>query len=469
MKTTVKKLSATRVLVTITAGQPELEAAEQVALKRMAKNIKVNGFRKGHVPIAVVKKHADPNTLSQETLEAAVNRAVAEAFLSNKLQVLDRPEVELKKFVPSETLEFTAEADVMPEVKLGDYKKLKAVKKAAKVTKDDIDEVIERIRKGLAGKKETKEAARDGDEVIIDFVGKRDGEAFQGGTGKDYPLTLGSNSFIPGFEEALVGSKAGNKKDIKLTFPKDYHAKDLAGAKVVFETTVKKVNQIELPELNDEFAAKAGPYTSMNDLRQDIEAEITAQQERQATDQLKDDLVKQLVESSDVAVPEVLRQDQIRSLEQDLVQNLRYRGMTLEQYYESRGLADRDAWLKAEANEAADARIKAGLVLAELSKELAIEATADELASHINAYKQQYANNAEMAKRFDQPEAQREIANRLITEKTVDKLVELNLPDDKSKTKPAKSTIATDKANKSSETSKPAAKKPNAKSKKAAK
>ena len=129
MKTTVKKLSATRVLVTITAGQPELEAAEQVALKRMAKNIKVNGFRKGHVPIAVVKKHADPNTLSQETLEAAINRAVAEAFLSNKLQVLDRPEVELKKFVPGETLEFTAEADVMPEVKLGDYKKLKAVKR----------------------------------------------------------------------------------------------------------------------------------------------------------------------------------------------------------------------------------------------------------------------------------------------------------------------------------------------------
>ena len=469
MKTTVKKLSATRVLVTITAGQPELEAAEQVALKRMAKNIKVNGFRKGHVPIAVVKKHADPNTLSQETLEAAINRAVAEAFLSNKLQVLDRPEVELKKFVPGETLEFTAEADVMPEVKLGDYKKLKAVKKAAKVAKDDIDEVIERIRKGLAEKKETKEAARDGDEVIIDFVGKRDGEAFQGGTGKDYPLTLGSNSFIPGFEEALVGSKAGDKKDIKLTFPKDYHAKDLAGAKVVFETTVKKVNQIELPELNDEFAAKAGPYTSMNDLRQDIEAEITAQQERQATDQLKDDLVKQLVEASDVAVPEVLRQDQIRSLEQDLVQNLRYRGMTLEQYYESRGLADRDAWLKAEANEAADARIKAGLVLAELSKELAIEATADELASHINAYKQQYANNAEMAKRFDQPEAQREIANRLITEKTVDKLVELNLPDDKSKTKPAKSATTTDKANKSSETSKSAAKKPNTKSKKAAK
>lgn len=464
MKTTVKKLSATRVLVTVAAGQPELETAEQVALKRMAKNIKVNGFRQGHVPIAVVKKHADPHTLSQETLEAAINRAVAEAFLSNKLQVLDRPEVELKKFVPGETLEFTAEADIMPEVKLGDYKKLKATKKAIKVDKKDVEEVIERIRKGLAEKTETTEAARDGDEVIIDFVGKRGGEAFQGGTGKDYPLTIGSGTFIPGFEEALVGLKAGDKKDVALQLPKDYHAKDLAGADVVFETTIKKVNKVELPELNDEFAAKAGPYTSMDDLRQDIEAEITAQQERQVLDELKDDLVKQLVAASDVAVPDVLRQDQIRSLEQDLVQNLRYRGMTLDQYYESRGFANRDAWVEAEANDTAEARIKAGLVLAELSKELAIEATADELAAHINAYKQQYANNTEMAKRFDQPEAQREIANRLITEKTVDKLVELNAPD----TKKAKTAKAAGKgkankpakASKNSKDGKPAGKKP---------
>ena len=449
MKTTVKKLSATRVLVTVAAGQPELETAEQVALKRMAKNIKVNGFRQGHVPIAVVKKHADPHTLSQETLEAAINRAVAEAFLSNKLQVLDCPEVELKKFVPGETLEFTAEADIMPEVKLGDYKKLKATKKAIKIDKKDVEEVIERIRKGLAEKTETTEAARDGDEVIIDFVGKRDGEAFQGGTGKGYPLTLGSGAFIPGFEEALVGLNAGDKKDVALQFPKDYHAKDLAGADVVFETTVKKV--------------KAGPYTSMDDLRQDIEAEITAQQERQALDELKDDLVKQLVAASDVAVPDVLRQDQIRSLEQDLVQNLRYRGMTLDQYYESRGFANRDAWVEAEANDTAEARIKAGLVLAELSKELAIEATADELAAHIDAYKQQYANNTEMAKRFDQPEAQREIANRLITEKTVDKLVELNTPEaKKAKTTKADKSKADKpaKAGKNSKDGKPAAKKP---------
>ena len=426
MKTTVTHESDTRVKVVVAANHAELAAAEQVALKRLAKTVKVNGFRTGHVPLEIVKKHADPNALAQETLDAALNRAVAEAFLNNNLQVLARPEVEIKKYVPGELLEFTAEADVLPEVKLGDYKKLKAKKAAVNVDKKEIDEVIERIQKGLSEKKEVKRAAKIGDETVIDFVGKKDGEAFQGGTGKDYPLVLGSNSFIPGFEDALVGLKAGDTKDVKLAFPKDYHAKDLAGQDVVFEVAVKKVNSVKLPALDDKFAAKAGPFTSMDDLRKDIKAEITAQAERKATDDLKDELVKQLVAKSTVSVPSVLRDDQIRSLEQDLRQNLMYRGRTLEQYFEEKGYADRDAWVKAEANDAADARIKAGLVLAQLSKELKIEATADELAAHINAYKQQYANNPKMAKHFDKPEAQREVANRLITEKTIDKLVELN-------------------------------------------
>ena len=426
MKTTVTHESDTRVKVMIAADHAELAAAEQVALKRLAKTAKVNGFRTGHVPLEIVKKHADANALAQETLDAALNRAVAEAFLSNDLQVLARPEVEIKKYVPGELLEFTAEADVLPEVKLGDYKKLKVKKAAVNVDKKEIDEVIERIQKGLSEKKEVKRAAKIGDETVIDFVGKKDGKAFQGGTGKDYPLVLGSNSFIPGFEDALVGLKAGDTKDVKLAFPKDYHAKDLAGQDVVFEVTVKKINSVKLPALDDKFAAKAGPFTSMDDLRKDIKAEITAQAERKATDDLKDELVKQLVAKSTVSVPSVLRDDQIRSLERDLRQNLMYRGRTLEQYFEEKGYADRDAWVKAEANDAADARIKAGLVLAQLSKELKIEATADELAAHINAYKQQYANNPKMAKHFDKPEAQREVANRLITEKTIDKLVELN-------------------------------------------
>ena len=426
MNTTVKYLSDTRVRATIKVEATELKAAEQVALKKLSKTVKVNGFRKGHVPLEVVKKNVDPNALAQETLENALSRAVAESFIENKLQALERPEVEVKKFVPGESLEFTAEADVLPKVKLGDYKKLKATEKKVSVAKKDVDEVVERIRKSMAEKKEVKRAAKLGDEAVIDFVGKKDGEAFPGGTGNDYPLELGSGSFIPGFEEAIVGLKAGDKKDIELTFPKDYHAPDLKGEKVVFETTVKKINEKVLPELNDEFAAKTGPFTSMSELTADIKRELEAQKKREASDELKDSLVKQLVAKSNVAVPAVLREDQIRSIEQDLMQNLMYQGLSIEQYWEQKGYKDRDAWVKAEANEAADNRIKAGLVLSELSKVLKIEATADELADHLNTYRKQYANNPEMAKRFEEPEVQREVANRLITEKTVDELVKLN-------------------------------------------
>lgn len=426
MNTTVKYLSDTRVRATIKVEATELKAAEQVALKKLSKTVKVNGFRKGHVPLEVVKKNVDPNALAQETLENALSRAVAESFIENKLQALERPEVEVKKFVPGESLEFTAEADVLPKVKLGDYKKLKATEKKFSVAKKDVDEVVERIRKSMAEKKEVKRAAKLGDEAVIDFIGKKDGEAFPGGTGNDYPLELGSGSFIPGFEEAIVGLKAGDKKDIELTFPKDYHAPDLKGKKVVFETTVKKINEKVLPELNDEFAAKTGPFTSMSELTADIKRELEAQKKREASDELKDSLVKQLVAKSNVAVPAVLREDQVRSIEQDLMQNLMYQGLSIEQYWEQKGYKDRDAWVKAEANEAADNRIKAGLVLSELSKVLKIEATADELADHLNTYRKQYANNPEMAKRFEEPEVQREVANRLITEKTVDELVKLN-------------------------------------------
>ena len=426
MKTTVKHLSDTRVLVTISIGAPELEAAQQVALKHLAKTTKVQGFRKGRAPLDVVAKHVDQSALSQDTLNNALSKAVAEAYLNNEIQALERPAVEIKKFVPGDLLEFTAEGDVLPKVTLGNYKKLQAVKEPVTVTKADVDEVVTRIQKGYSEKKETSAAAVSGDEVVIDYVGTKDGEAFEGGTAQEYSLTLGSNSFIPGFEDALIGTKAGETKDIPLTFPQKYPAKELAGKKVIFSVTIKKVNQIVVPELTDEFAAKVGPFTDVAELKKDIKAEITAQKEREATDKLKDSLVKQLVEKSKVAVPSVLRKDQIRSIEQDMTQNLMYRGMTLEQYFETNGFKDRNEWLEKEAGPAAEDRVKAGLVLAELSKVENIQASSDELAERINSFRTQYANNPDMAKRFDEPEVQREVANRLITEKTVTALVELN-------------------------------------------
>jgi trigger factor len=426
MKTTVKNLSDTKVELTISLGKEELKAAEQVALTKLAKEIKAPGFRKGKVPVSVAAKHVDPEILAQQTLEDAMSKAVAESYLAEGIQALERPAVELKKYVPGSEVEFTAEAEILPKVTLGDYKKLKAETKKVTVAAKEIDEIIERMRQGFSEKKEVERVAKDGDEVTIDFIGKKDDVAFEGGTAQGYDLTLGSNSFIPGFEEGIVGKKIGDTFDLKLKFPDTYHVADLKGADVVFTTTLNKIQEIVLPEVNDEFATKAGPFKTVDELKADIKRELTAQKEREAKDVLKDDLVKQLVEASKVPVPELLRKDQAESIERDMTQNLMYQGLTLDQYLENKGFESKEKWLETEVNEAAEKRVQAGLVLAELSKAEKIEATNEELEEHVNLYKKQYANNPSMVEQFDQPEARRDIANRLLTEKTVDRLVELN-------------------------------------------
>ena len=426
MKTTVKKLSDTNVCLTITLGADELNAAEQVALTKMARDLKVPGFRKGKVPVSVAAKHVNPMALQEQVLDNALSKAVAEAFMNEKLQALERPSVEVKKFVPNQEVEFTAEATVVPPVKLGDYKKLKAKPQAVKVEAKDVDEIIERMQQNFVDKTEVKRAAREGDEAIIDFVGKKDGVAFDGGSAKDFALKLGGGQFIPGFEEGVVGHKAGETFDLDLEFPKDYHAENLAGAKVVFSVTLHKVNELRLPELNDEFAAKCGPFTDVKELKADIKREITAQKEREAKEKLKDELVAELADNSKVALPELLIDDQMRSIEQDLMQNLSYRGLTMDSYLKTQGFKDKADWQKKEARPAAEKRVKAGFVLAELSKELGVEVSREELDAQISTFKQQYGKDAKLAARFDDPNVHRDIANRMITDKTIDKLVELN-------------------------------------------
>lgn len=426
MKTSVKHVSDTKVELTITLGEAELEAAKQVALTKLSKDVKAPGFRKGKVPASVAAKHVDPTALEQQALDDALSKAVADAYLAENIQALDRPSVEIKKYVPGQELEFTAEAEILPKVTLGDYKNLKAKKAKVSVTEKEIDEIIERMRAGFAEKKEVKRAAKDGDEVVIDFVGKKDGVAFDGGTATDYNLTLGSNSFIPGFESGIVGKKIGETFDLELEFPKTYHVADLKGAKVVFTTTLKAIKEVVLPEVNDEFAAKAGPFKTVAELKADIKRELTTQKEREATDKLKDALVDELITLSTIPVPEILLKDQSESIERDMQQNLMYQGLTVEQYLDSQGFESKEKWLEAEVKPAATKRVQAGLLLAELSKVLNIQASEKDLDDHVALYKKQYANNPRMVEQFDQPEARRDIANRLLTEKTVDQLVALN-------------------------------------------
>lgn len=426
MKNTIKHLSDTKVLVTITVGAPELADAEKVALKKLAKTTKVPGFRSGKVPESVAAKHVDPQALQQQLLDDAISKAVAETFVSEKIQAIDRPEVEVKKYVPGDTLEFTAEVEVLPEIKLGDYKKLKVERKTATVKKADVDEIIERMRQNFAEKKDVDRSVKTGDDVVIDFVGKRDGVAFDGGTATDYTLGIGSGQFIPGFEEGIVGHKVGDTFDVELKFPEEYHAKDLAGQPVTFTVTLKKVQEASLPELNDEFAAKTGPFTSMDELTADIKKELQTQKDRESLDQYKDALITALIENSTVPAPEVLVQDQMRSIEQDFQQNLMYRGLSLDAYLESQGYKDVDAWREKEVKPTATKRVQAGLVLSEVTKAENITLTDAEIDEHVELHKQQYAKNPEALEQFSSPEVRRDIANHYLSEKTVDRLIELN-------------------------------------------
>lgn len=425
MKTSVKYLSDTKVAVNVTLGVSELKDAELAALNELGKDIKVPGFRKGKVPVSVVSKNVNPNVLAQKTLESALSKAVADAFISEKLQALDRPEVEVKKFVPGSELEFTAESEVMPKIKIGDYKNLKSTAKKVSVTKKDIAEITDRLKKGFVSKKTVQRPAKLTDEVNIDFEGKKDGIAFDGGKGEKYDLVLGSNSFIPGFEDGIIGKKTGETFDLKLTFPEDYHADNLKGAEVVFTTTINEIKEVVEPELNDELAAKAGPFKTVEELEDDIKREITKQKETEAIEKLKDDLVAELVEKSTVPVPDVLLKDQMKLIEQDTNRNLMYRGMSIDDYIKSLKYKDKNDWLENEVRPIAEKRVKAGLLLAELSKVEKIEATENELLEKINQLGKQYPSE-DMRKHLKTPEVQRDVANRILTEKTVDRLVSLN-------------------------------------------
>lgn len=425
MKTKVKNISDVKVELTISLGVEELKAAEQVALTKLAKEVKIEGFRKGKAPLEMVAAQVDQNVLGQEIIENALSKAVAEAFLKEKIQAINRPEVDVKKFVPGTELEFTATSEIMPKVELGDYKNLKVKKEKVSVSQKEINETIDQILKNFAEKKEVKRAAKEGDEVIIDFLGKKDGVAFDGGKAEKFPLELGSKSFIPGFEEGLIGKKAGDELSLDLKFPKDYHAKDLAGAKVVFEVKIHEVRENVLPEINEEFLSKLGEFKTKEEFEKQIKEDLKTQKQAEADDKFKDELVKRLAEVSKVPVPEILLEDQKQSIEMDMQQNLMYSGLSLDDYLKRMGKT-REEWLENDVKAVAESRVKSGLALAELSKVEKIQSTVDELDARIAQLKEQYGNSKEVVKQLSSDDVRRNLANQILTEKTIDLLVKLN-------------------------------------------
>jgi len=423
MQVTRKDTSETKVKLTIKLGIEELVHAKQHELQEQAKTVKVTGFRPGKAPLSVVEKQLDQNQLQASVINHAINDFYGQALTDEKLHTLNQPEIEIGTFVPYTELEFTAEVEVMPKVVLGDYKKIKKTPAKIVVTAKDVDEVIENLRSRSAVKEDSDKAAKEGDDVIIDFIGTdKDGKTVAGASGEDYELGLGSKSFIPGFEEGLVGVKKNDKKELKLSFPKDYHAKNLAGTGITFNVTVKSVRHATLPTLDDKFAASLGPFSTLADLKKDVKSQLLEQKEVEEHNKVKDQIVEELVKKSKFVLPDVLVNDQIAMLEHDFKQNLVYRGITLAEYLKQEGFKDEKEWHNKELREQAERRVSVGMVLSEVSEQEALSVSEEEIAARTAVYKQQYEQSATQ---FDTPDMQREVASRLLTEKTVDRLFAL--------------------------------------------
>ena len=421
MKTTVKKLSDTRIELTVTLDAKDLATARDKALEKLAKEVKIEGFRQGKVPAKVAAKFIPENDLNAETIDIAVRTTVIPAFAENEKSPLAIPNVDVKKYVPGESAEYVATADILPEIKLGDFKKLNVKKETTAVKDADIKEILNNISNSFAEKKAIKRAAKDTDEVIIDFVGKKDGKAFDGGTAKDYHLTLGSKTFIPGFEEGIIGHEPGDKFDLNLTFPKEYHVKDLAGKKVVFEVLLKQVNEVTKAEINDAMAQKCGPFKTLDELKADIKKNLTAQNEHRATEKYKDDLVAALVKTSKISAPAILIDDQMRLIRDDVSRNAASYGMDFDAYLEKSGTT-KENWEK-EAKKAAEARVKASLALQILARDQKITVDDETVATKIAELRDVYKKSPEALKNLKNPNVKMDIKNRLIIEKTLEFLV----------------------------------------------
>ena len=425
MKTKLKKLGGSRVELTATLDADDLKKASELAIEELAKEIRVEGFRKGKVPVEVAKKFIPENDLDAKTMDLSVRMTVVSAFEQEKQMPLLRPEISITKFVPGEMLEYVATVEVVPEVTLGDWKNLGVKRETAKIEEKDIKGVLDNIAKSFSEKKAIKRAAKLGDEVIIDFVGKKDGVAFPGGSADNYPLLLGSGNFIPGFEDGIVGHEPGDKFDLELTFPKDYGVEDLAGVKTVFGVLLKQVNEVTEPKIDDELAKKVGPFKDLKALKEDIKKNLAIQTEERLDNKFKDDLIKALVKKSKIGdIPEILVNDQMHGIRDNLERNAQSQGMSAEDYLK-RGGETMESWEK-QAKKVAEENVKASLCLQTLAVTEKVTVDDKLVEAKIAELKDVYRKSPEALKNLKDPAVKQDIKNRLTIEAAIDKLAKAN-------------------------------------------
>ena len=385
MKVTVENGENQQVTLTIEVEAAEVNKAVDQACKRLANRVSIPGFRKGKAPRMIVERHVGKDAVLQEAFDIVAPKALSKAFDEQKIDPVTRPSVDIETLEEGKDLVFKATVTPRPEVKLGDYKGLNVPKNEVSITDEDVEKQLKTFQDRQGKLVDAPEGAevKDGDFTTLDFKGFVDGEAFDGGEGKDYPLQIGSNSFIPGFEDQLVGAKIGEERDVNVKFPEEYHAKELAGKDATFKCTIRSIKTKELPAIDDELAKKVSKFETLDELKADIRKNLEENAERTAENDQKSAAIEMATNNITVDIPAVMIDNRVTAMIQELAMRLEQQGMKLEQYLQYAGTDI--AKLREQYRETAEKNVKTDLMLEEVAKAEDIKVEAKDLDEEVAA------------------------------------------------------------------------------------
>ncbi|MDL2258818.1 trigger factor [Eubacteriales bacterium OttesenSCG-928-K08] len=419
---TYEKLEKNRVKLTIEVDSSIFDEALSNAYIKTKNRFNVPGFRKGKAPRKMIESMYGEGVFYEDAFDLVYNDAYNAAVEEHNLEPVDRPELSIEQIGLGETLIFTAEVDVKPEVVLGDYKGIEVVKREYTVEETEVDNVIAQERQKVARIVEVDGAVENGHRVVLDYSGSVDGVKFDGGTAEDQNLEIGSGTFIPGFEEQLIGLKKDEEKDITVTFPEEYHAEELKGKEAVFAVKIKAIQKEELPELDDEFAQEISEFDTLDELRADKRAQLEKRNSERAQSEMEDEAVRKATANATFDMPRAITERQMDYMLQDIAYRLSTSGLSLDQYCQYMGMDSRQ--LRESYREEAEQRARISLVLEAIQKAESIEATEDEVEKEISDYAERVGQDVEEIKKTLRDEDMDYFKDRIVNGKTITLLFE---------------------------------------------
>ena len=394
MSVQVENLEKNMAKLTIEVSAADLEKALQAAYLKEKNKISVPGFRKGKVPRAMIEKMYGPEIFYDDAANRLIPDAYAEAADESKLEIASQPKIDVVQLEKGKPFIFTAEVAVKPEVTLGEYKGLEVEKTDTAVTDEEVDAQVEKERDSNARTITVEDRpVQKGDQTIIDFEGFVDGVAFEGGKGEDYPLTIGSDAFIPGFEDQLIGAEKGAEVEVKVQFPAEYHAEDLAGKPAVFKVTVKEIKAKELPALDDDFAQDVSEFNTLEEYKADVRKKLEEKKEAAAKEAKEEAAIAKAIENAQMDIPEAMIDTQTRQMMDEFASRLQQQGLALQQYYQFTGM-DNDK-LAEQMKPNALKRIQTRLVLEAVVKAEDIKANEEEYKAEVEKMAKMYQMETE--------------------------------------------------------------------------